>query len=141
MQLVYLQPRYIQHTSYQCHESFQYISHLHIHHISISNIHAIHHFNIPTISGGQNSSLVRVSDSRLKGCEFKSQVKWQENFLLQLTCVLTLFRCLFHPHVTAVACKRLWPFCQKCRRQFTSKHTYTFDLLQSEWADYAAVQA
>ena len=45
------------------------------------------------------------------------------------------------PLVTTVACKRLWPFCQKCRWQVTPKHAYHLDPLQSEWADYAAVQA
>ena len=45
------------------------------------------------------------------------------------------------PLVTTVACKRPWPFCQKCRWQVTPKHAYHLDPLQSEWADYAAVQA
>ena len=46
-----------------------------------------------------------------------------------------------HPHVTAVARKRLQPFCQKCRWQVTLKHAHTFNPTKSEWADYAAVQA
>ena len=45
------------------------------------------------------------------------------------------------PLVTTVAGKRPWPFCQKCRWQVTPKHAYHLDPLQSEWADYAAVQA
>ena len=42
---------------------------------------------------------------------------------------------------TAVARKRPWSFCQKCRWQVTPKHAYTLDPTKSEWADYAAVQA
>ena len=54
----------------------------------------------------RDSLLVRAPDSRLKGREFESQQERQENFLLQSQlCVLTLIRCLFHPPVTAVACK------------------------------------
>ena len=40
------------------------------------------------------------------------------------------------PPVTAVAHKRPWSFCQKCRWQVTPKHAYTLDP-----ATYAAVQA
>ena len=35
-----------------------------------------------------------------------------------------LFWYPFHPHV-AVACKRSWSFCQKCRWQVTAEHAYT----------------
>ena len=42
------------------------------------------------------------------------------NFLCSL-----LYRCLFHPRVTTVACKRPRSFCQKCRWQVTAKHAYT----------------
>ena len=42
------------------------------------------------------------------------------NFLCWL-----LFRCPFHPCVTAVARKRSRSFCQKCRWQVTAIHTYT----------------
>ena len=56
-------------------------------------------------------------------------------------CVLTLFRCLFHPHVTTMEHKRPRSFCQKCRWQDTPIHIYTLDPTKSEWADYAAVQA
>ena len=55
--------------------------------------------------------------------------------------MLTLIRCPFHPHVTAVARKRLRSFCQKCRWQITPKHADTLDPKKLEWADYAAVQA
>ena len=41
--------------------------------------------------------------------------------------------------VTAVARKRPWSFCQKCRWQVTPKHSYTLGL--SEWADCAVVEA
>ena len=47
----------------------------------------------------------------------------------------------FPPRATAVARKRPWPFCQKCRWQVKPKHAYTLDPTKSEWADYAAVQA
>ena len=46
----------------------------------------------------------------------------------------------FHPCVTAVAHKRPWSFCQKCRWQVTPKRAYTLDPMKSEWADYATVQ-
>ena len=51
--------------------------------------------------------------------------------------MLTLIRCPFHFRVTAVACKRLRPFCQKYRWQVTPKHAYILDPTKSEWADYA----
>ena len=54
-----------------------------------------------------DSFLVEVLESWLKGCKFESLQEWRENFLLQShLCVLTLIGCPFHPHVTAVACKR-----------------------------------
>ena len=34
-----------------------------------------------------------------------------------------LFRYPFHPGVTAVARKKSWSFCQKCRWQISAKHT------------------
>ena len=55
--------------------------------------------------------------------------------------MLTLIRCPFYPRVTAVERKRPQSFCQKCRWQVTPKHAYTLDPTESEWADYAAVQA
>ena len=39
-----------------------------------------------------------------------------------------LFRYPFHPHVTAVACKISWSFCQKSRRQVAVKHAYTLHM-------------
>ena len=66
----------------------------------------------------------------------------REIFLLQSQhCVLTLIRCPFHPRVTAVTRKRPRSFRQKCWWQVTPKHAHTFDPTESEWADYAAVQA
>ena len=59
----------------------------------------------------------------------------------ELTCVLTLVRCPFHPRVTAVAHKRPRSYCQKCRWQVTPEHGYTLDPTKSEWADDAAIQA
>ena len=41
--------------------------------------------------------------------------------------MLTLIRCPFHPRVTAVARKRPWSFCQKCRWQDTPKHAHNLD--------------
>ena len=55
--------------------------------------------------------------------------------------MLTLIRCPFEPCVTAVARKRPWSSCQKCRWKVTLKHAYTFDPTKLEWADYATVQA
>ena len=51
------------------------------------------------------------------------------NFLCWL-----LFRYLFHPRVTTVACKRSRSFCQKCRWQVTAKHAYTLPMwLWMKW--------
>ena len=55
--------------------------------------------------------------------------------------MVDLIRWPFHPRVTAVARKRPWSFCRKCRWQFTPKHAYTFDPAKSGWAHYAVVQA
>ena len=52
--------------------------------------------------------------------------------------MLTLIGCLFHPRVTAVACKRPQSFCQKCRWQVTPECAYTLNPMKLEWADYAA---
>ena len=52
----------------------------------------------------------------------------------------TLIPCLFHPCVTAVACKKTQSSCQKSRWQVTSKCPSTLDPVKLEWADYA-VQA
>ena len=55
-------------------------------------------FNAATFSDTIN--MVRVLDSWLKGCEFKSRQEWRENFLLQSQlCVLTLIRYPFHSPV------------------------------------------
>ena len=48
--------------------------------------------------------------------------------------VVDLIRWPFHPRVTAVARKRPWSFCRKCRWQFTPKHAYTLDPTKSGWA-------
>ena len=77
--------------------------------------------------GCQGSLLVRVPDSWSKGCEVEYWLEQWVNFLFQnQLCVPTLIRCPFHPHVTAMACKRTWLFYQKCRWQVTQKHTYAF---------------
>ena len=75
-----------------------------------------------------------------KDCEFESRHERRESLLLQnKLCVLTLIRCLFHPCVTAVACRRPRSFCQKCRWQVTPKRAYTLDPTKLECADCAAV--
>ena len=56
-------------------------------------------------------------------------------------CADSYFSICSTPTVTAVARKRPWSFCQKCRWQVTPKHTYTLGPTKSEWADYATVQA
>ena len=94
-------------------------------------------FSMTTNSRSRDNLLVRAPDLWWKGCEFESQQEWHENFHF----VCWLIQCLFHPHVTAVACRRPWSFCQKCRWQVTPKHTYTLNPTKSEWADCAAVQA
>ena len=56
----------------------------------------------------------------------REEQEQRENFLLQSQlCVPTLIRCPFHPRVTAVARKRPWSVCQKCRWQVTPKHACT----------------
>ena len=61
--------------------------------------------------------LLFPSPHRLKGCVFESlQEQWRFCWLL--------FRYPFHPRVTAVARKRSWSFCQKCRWQVTAKPAY-----------------
>ena len=90
----------------------------------------------------RDSLLVRAPDSSSKDCEFKSRQERRENFLLQSKlCVLTLIRCPFRPLVTAVTRKRPRSFYQKYRWQVTLQHACTFDPMESEWADYAAIQA
>ena len=46
----------------------------------------------------------------------RSWVQFLEGAMIS---ALILIHCLFHLHVTAVACKRPWSLCQKCRWQFT----------------------
>ena len=63
-------------------------------------------------------------------------------FFFRVNFVCWLFiRCPFRPRFTAVARKRPWSFCQKCRWQVTPEHTCTFDPTKLEWVDYATVQA
>ena len=92
--------------------------------INLSQLKSSHHVvHYPASSSSSNS---RAPDSWLKGRGFESLLEWQENFFSRVSflCWL-LFRYLFHPRVTAVACKRPWSFCQKRRWQATAKHTYT----------------
>ena len=61
-----------------------------------------------------------------KVCQFESRQERRDDFLLRSQlCVLILFRCPFHPRVTAVARKRPRSFCKKCRWRVTPKHAYT----------------
>ena len=62
-------------------------------------------------------------------------------FFSKVNFMCWLIQCPFHPHVTSVARKRSWSFCQKCRWQVTPKQAYTLDPMKSEWADYLAIQA
>ena len=63
-------------------------------------------------------------------------------FFSRVSCVCwLLFGVHSNPLVTAVACKRPKPFCQKCRWQVIHKQAYTLDPMKLEWADYATVQA
>ena len=90
---------------------------------------------LSTVNGSRDSLLVRAMDSWTKGCKFESQQERWENFLLKSQlCVLT-YSVSIPCHVTAVACKRPWLFCQKCRWQVTLKHAYTLDPMKLEWAD------
>ena len=61
----------------------------------------------------------------MKGRGFESLLKRWEKKNSGSTFRADSFRYLFHPHVTAVARKRSWSFCQKCRWQVTAKHAYT----------------
>ena len=55
--------------------------------------------------------------------------------------MLTLIRCPFYPHVTAVARKISRSSAKSAGGRLHLKHAYTLDPTMSEWADYAAVQA
>ena len=55
--------------------------------------------------------------------------------------MLTLIRCPFHPHVTAVALKDPGHSAKSTGDRLHLKHTYILDPLKLEWADYAAAQA
>ena len=48
-----------------------------------------------------------------------------QKFPYPIQCWILLWY-LFNHHVTIVACKRPWSFCQKCRQQVTAKHVYSF---------------
>jgi len=78
----------------------------------------------------------RVADLWSKGLRSESLQEWWDNFLLQGQLpVLTLISVSVPPHVTAVARKRSWSFCQKCRWQVTAKHAYTFCICGFAWSD------
>ena len=63
--------------------------------------------------------IVAITDIiRLKAWTIKRKKKKKEDFIYWL-----LFQYTFHIRVIAVACKRSWSFCQKCRWQVTAKHT------------------
>ena len=78
----------------------------------------------------------KAPDLWLKGHRFGPQQAWQQNLLFQSTLsVLTLIQLLPYPSispVTAVAWKRHWLFCQKCRWQVTAKYACTFDPMKSK---------
>ena len=70
--------------------------------------------------GTHDRNVLALIPHRNGGRIFFSRV----NFLCWL-----LFQYMFHPHVTAVAHKRSWLFCQKCRWRGTAKHTCTQPML------------
>ena len=82
----------------------------------------------------RDSSVVRESDTWSKDPGFESQQESRRIFFstVNFLCWL-LFQYQFHSRVTAVACKRSRPFCQKCRWQVTAKHTCT--QCGFEWSD------
>ena len=85
--------------------------------------------------GSRDSSVVRVPDVWLKGCRFESLQKWQENFLLRGQLSVLTFTSVtvpLHPCVMAVACKRSWSFCKKCRLQL---NTYALYICGFTWSD------
>ena len=61
---------------------------------------------------------VCVPDSRWYTVECEPSSALEQNW------AQFIFRYPFHPRVTAVAHKRSWSFCQKCRVQVTAKHAY-----------------
>ena len=68
------------------------------------------------MKGSRDSSVLEQWTYDRKGRRFKSWEEQWENF------PTLLFQYSFHPHVTTVACKRSWSFCQKCRWQVTTKY-------------------
>ena len=75
------------------------------------------------------SGIVQWLELRIHDHRFESWLEWQENFIFlgQLS-VMLLFQYPFHHSVTAVACKRSWSFCKKCRWHVTAKHTCTWHM-------------
>jgi len=75
----------------------------------------------------RNSSAVRVLDLWLQGHGFVSWQEWRENGLLQgqISALTLIFSICFTSPVTAVAHKRFWSFCPKCRWQVTAEHAST----------------
>ena len=74
-----------------------------------------------------DSSVVRASDSWLKGPRLEPLQEQRENFLLQgQLSALILISVSVPPRVTTVACKRSWSFCQKRRWLATVKHACTW---------------
>ena len=81
------------------------------------------------VTGGRDSSVVRVLDTWLKVTGFKSLQEWQEIFFSSISFLCWLvFWYRLHPCVTTVARKRSQSFCQKCRWQVTAKHAYTLHM-------------
>ena len=89
------------------------------------------------LRGSGDSSVVRVPGSWSKSHGFKSQQEQQENFLLRgHLSVLILISVSVPPLFAAVAHKRSWLFCQKCRWQVTAKHARTLRTwLCMKWCD------
>ena len=71
-----------------------------------------------TGSGDGSVVLRRIRDLKVSGLSPD-----RSGGRIVLSRVNFIFPCPFHPHVIAVARKGSKPFCQKCRRQVTAKHT------------------
>ena len=89
--------------------------------------------------GGRVAQLLRCRTRDQKVARLKPSRSSEKIFFPKVNFLCPLILCLFHPYVTAVAPKRPKLFCQKCWQQVTPKHTYTFDQMKSEWADYAVL--
>ena len=73
---------------------------------------------------GRNSSVGRAPDS-LSGVA--GSIPGRSGGRFFFSTVPVFIRCPLHPHIIALARKRLRSFCRKCRLQVTHKHACTLD--------------